>query len=277
VIVCRACGLAAALALAVSGRTAAQAEVRADLLVANRAVWRGVNRVSGWVAQLQGSGSVRLGPGALGAGVYESRELFEAGEGNATEVGLDRRGLGERNWWAEYRLPAGPLDLAAGATHYTYHGSAALGGRPPAGNTTEIYLLAEAQGTYLSPALAAHWDVDRVRGVYLEASGRLPLLGWPFPPEVFVFLDGALGLSLGEDADAARPADLAYYDGDGLTHAQLGLSVDVKRTRLMAFGGGLRFSAGLDDAARRGADGRERDLFVTVWLGATIGAGLPIK
>ncbi len=270
-------GLAASLALGLPGVLPAQADVRADLLAANRYVWRGINRVTGWNAQLQGGGSVGLGPGVLGAGVHEVRELFEAAAGNRTEVGLDRRGLGERSWWAEYRVPAGPVDLAGGAVHYTYHGTAALGGRSRDDNTTELYLAAEARRTYLSPMLAAYWDVDRVRGVYLEASGRLPLLGWPFPPEVFVYLEGALGLSVGEDPDPERPGDLAYYDGDGFTHAQLGLAVDLKRTSRLAFGGGVRVGAGFDEAARLGADGRERDLVVTLWMGATVGAGLPAR
>ena len=255
----------------------AQQDVRADLLVSNRYVWRGINRVTGWAAQLQLGASTRLGPGTLGAGVVEVRELFKAGSRDLTEVGVGRRGLGERNWWAEYRLPTPRVDLAAGAVRYTYHGEATLGGRSPADNTTEVYVAMEAPRTYLSPALAAYWDVDRVRGAYLEASGRLPILGWPFPPEIFAYLDGAVGLSVGEDPNPARPADLAYYGGDGPTHAQLGLSVDLKRSANVAVGGGLRFAVGLDDLARLGAGGRERNLFVSFWLGATLGAGLPAR
>jgi hypothetical protein len=253
----------------------AQGDARVDMVIGNRHLWRGINRVSGWVGQVQGSGSLRVGPGGIGAGVSEIREVFRAAEGNPTEAGLDRRGLGERNWWAEYRLPVGPVALAGGAVHYTYHGAEALGGRSRSDNTTEVFASAEVTRTYLSPALAAYWDVDAARGLYLEASGRIPLLGWPFPPEVFGYLDGALGFSVGEDPDPARPGELSYYADDGFTHAQVGLSVDVKRTAQMALGGGIRFTRGFDRLARRGADGQDRWLFVTFWAGGTLGIGLP--
>jgi hypothetical protein len=271
----RACCVLALLAAAAPSRAAAQTDVRADVIISNRHIWRGINRVSGWVGRLQGSGSVRLGPGAVGAGVSEIREVFGAAEGNPTEVGLDRHGLGERNWWAEYQFPAGPVTIGAGAVHYTYHGTAGLGGRSRNDNTTEVFATVELTRTYLSPAVTAFWDVDRTRGLYLEASGRLPILGWPFPPEVFGYLDGALGFSAGEDADPARPGELSYYADNGFTHAQVGLSVDVKRTTHLALGGGVRFTAGIDERAKRGADGRDRWLFATVWAGATLGIGLP--
>jgi hypothetical protein len=256
---------------------AAQADVRADLTLGNRHVWRGINRVSGWVGQIQGSGSLRVGPGGVGVGVSEIREIFRAAEGNPTEVGRGERGLGERNWWAEYRLPVGPVTVGGGAVHFSYHGAAALNGRSDDDNTTELFATVEVTRTYLSPALAAYWDVDAVRGLYLEGSGRVPILGWPFPPEVFGYVDGALGLSLGEDPDPARPGDLSYYAKDGLTHAQLGISVDVKRTTHIAVGSGVRFTFGIDDRAKRGADGRDRWMFITWWVGATLGLGLPTR
>jgi len=252
-----------------------QADVRADVMLANRHAWRGVNRVTGWVLQLQLDGSARIGPGALGLGVVQIQEPFRAERGDLNEAGRGRGGLAERNWWAEYRVPAGSLDLSAGYLRYTYHGDSARGGTPGGHDTGELYAGVEARRTYLSPALTAFWDVDRVRGLYLEASGRLPLLGWPFPPEVFVYLDGALGLALGEDPDPSRPADLFYYRSDGPTHLRLGLSADVKRTANLALGGGVRATVGLDDAARLGADDRLRDLFITGWLGVTLGARLP--
>lgn len=269
--------LLAIVAIGIPAPLRGQADIRADLLFANRHAWRGVNRVTGWVLQVQLDGSAQLGPGALGAGVVQIQEPFKGKRGDLNEAGQGRGGLAERNWWAEYRLPAGSLDLSAGFLRFTYHGNAARGGVSGEDDTSELYAALEARRTYLSPALSAYWDIDRVRGVYLEGSGRLPLLGWPFPPEVFIYLDGALGLAFGEDPDPGRPADLFYYSGDGPTHARLGLSADVKRTEHLAFGGGVRATVGLDDAARLGADGRSRDLFVTAWLGVTLGARLPDK
>lgn len=262
-------------ALAVPSAVPAQSDARMDVVVANRHIWRGVNRATAWVGQVQGSGSLRVGPGALGAGVSELREMFEAAAGNVTEVGQDRRGLGERNWWAEYRFPVGPVSIGGGAVHYTYHGAANLRGRGPENNTSELFLAAELTRTDLSPMLAAFWDVEAARGLYLEASGRAPLLGWPWPPEVFIYLDGAFGFSAGLDPNPGRRGELSYYADAGFTHAQLGLAVDVKRTSHVALGGGFRFTRPFDASARGGADGRDRSLFLTLWAGATLGSGLP--
>jgi hypothetical protein len=252
-----------------------QADIRADAMFATRHAWRGVNRITGWTLQMELDASARLGPGALGLGVVQIQEPFRAERGDLNEAGRGRGGPAERNWWAEYRLPVGELDLSAGFVRFTYHGHSSRGGVSAEDDTGELYAAVEARRTYLSPALSAYWDIDRVRGAYLEASGRLPLLGWPFPPEVFAYLDGALGFAVGEDPDPSRPGDLFYYRGDGPTHVRLGLAVDVKRTPNLALGGGIRGTVGLDDAARLGADDRLHDVFFTLWIGATFGARLP--
>jgi hypothetical protein len=247
--------------------------LRLDLTAANRHLWRGVNRTTGWVGQIDLSTATPLGPGALAVGVFESRELSRAGAGDLTEVGLGRKGLGERDWWLEYRTAVGSQEIFAGLTRYTFHGNRQLGGRSSGDNTTEISLGAQSKLTYLSPALALHWDVEKVGGMYLEASGALPLLGWPFPPPVNVYLDAALGLSFGQGPDAAHPDQLAYYAGDGFTHVATGLSVDLQQGEHFTTGIGARVQAGIDDEAHRGSNGRRRNLFVSCWVGTTLRLG----
>lgn len=256
----------------IRGPLEAQA-LRLDPTIANRHLWRGVNRTTGWVGQIQLAAVVPLGPGALAAGVFENRELSRAGAGDLTEVGLGRKGLGERDWWLEYRTRVGSQEIFAGLTRYTFHGNQQLGGRSSADNTTEVSLGAQSKLTYLSPALALHWDVEKVGGMYLEASGALPLLGWPFPPPVNVYLDAALGLSFGQGPDAAHPQHLAYYAGDGFTHVATGLSVDLRQGEHFTTGIGARVQAGIDDEAHRGSNGRRRNLFVSCWVGTTLRLG----
>lgn len=246
---------------------------RLDLTAANRHLWRGVNRTTGWVGQIQLATVAPIGPGALAVGVFESRELSRAGAGDVTEVGLGRKGLGERDWWLEYRAPVGSQEIFAELTRYTFHGSQPLGGRSSDRNTTEVSLGAQSKLTYLSPALAVHWDVEKVKGMYLEASGALPLLGWPFPPQVNVYLDAALGLSFGQGPDAGHPEQLAYYAGDGFTHVATGLSVDLRQGKHLTAGIGARIQAGIDDEAHRGSDGRRRNLSVACWVGTTLRLG----
>jgi hypothetical protein len=247
--------------------------VRLDLAAANRHLWRGVNRTTGWVSQIQLATVAPLGPGALAVGVFESRELSQAGGGDLTEVGLGRKGLGERDWWLEYRTPVGSQEIFAGLTRYTFHGSRQLGGRSSRDNTTEVSLGAQSKLTYLSPALAVHWDVEKVEGMYVEASVALPLLGWPFPPQVNVYLDAALGLSFGQGPNAAHPEQLAYYSGDGFTHVATGLSVDLRQGEHFTAGAGARVQAGINDEAHLGSNGRRRNLFVACWVGTTLRLG----
>jgi hypothetical protein len=247
--------------------------IRADLTLANRHLWRGINRTNDWVAQGQLAALAPLGQGAIAVGVFETRQIGETGAGNLTEVGLGRRGLGERNWWLEYRKPVGIFELFVGATRYTFHGDRQLGGRSSADNTTEISFGTQAKLTYLSPALAAHVDVDRVDGLYLETSAAIPLLGWPYPPQVNIYLDGVLGLNLGQSPDLGDADELSYYAGDGFTHFALGLSVDLHQSRLFTAGTGVRVHAGIDDAAQLGSNGQRRNLFFTYWLGTTLRAG----
>jgi hypothetical protein len=58
--------------------------LRLDMGAVNRHLWRGINRTTGWVGQIQLAAVAPLGPGALAAGVFESRELSRAGAGDLT-------------------------------------------------------------------------------------------------------------------------------------------------------------------------------------------------
>ena len=247
--------------------------LRLDLTVANRHLWRGINRTTGRVGQIDLAIMAPLGPGALAAGVFESRELSRARVGDLTEVGLGRKGLGERDWWLEYRTPVGSQEIFAGLTVYTFHGAQQLGGRSSSDNTTEISLGAKSPLTYLSPSLAVHWDVEKVEGVYLEASGALPLLGWPFPPQVNLHLDVTLGMAFGQGPDAGHPEQRAHYAGDGFSHVTTGLSVDLQHSKHFITRIGTRVQAGIDDEAHRGSNGRRRNLFLAGWVATTLRLG----
>jgi hypothetical protein len=243
--------------------------VRGDLTTANRYIWRGINRSTNWVGQVGLSAAVPIGRGALGVGLFDNRELSSSEEGEITEVGVGEKGLGERDWWLEYRRPLGSQEIFLGFTRYTFHGDEQIGGRSSSNNTTELSFGFQSKLTYLAPTLAAYWDVDRVNGLYIEASGAVPLLAWPYPPPVSLVLDAALGLNLGEDPHPGHPEELAYYAEDGFTHFQLGLSVDLHVAGSLTANGGARVHAGIDDAAKIGTSGQSRSLFVTFWLGAT--------
>jgi hypothetical protein len=246
---------------------------RADLTVANRYLWRGINRTTNWVAQIDAAVSAAAGGGGMAAGVFENRELGQSEPGQLTEVGLGQRGLGERNLWLEYRRAVGSQQLFIGATRYTFHGDADLGGRSAAENTTELAFGVNARLTSFSPALAAYWDVDRVKGWYLEGSGAVPLLAWPYPPQINVLLEAALGLNFGEGPSTEHPEEIAYYASNGFTHLSVGLSIDLQHSRRLSSNLGVRVTAGIDEATKLGAEGRSRSAFATYWFGGTLRLG----
>jgi hypothetical protein len=254
-----------------SGVTPLKAQtLRGDLTAANRYIWRGINRTTTWVLQPGAAAAIPVGRGGLALGVFESRELGHADPEDLTEVGHGQKGLGERDWWLEYRRPVGSQEMFLGITRYTFHGDQALGGRSSAENTTEIGLGFKAKLTYPSPTLVAYWDVDQVKGLYLEASGAVPLFAFPYPPPLNVLLDAAVGLNFGEGPNPDHPEENAYYAGDGFTHFTLGLSVDLQRTQNLTFSTGARLLAGIDENAKQGEGGQSHGLFLSFWLGTTL-------
>ena len=247
--------------------------LRADLTMANRYLWHGINRTTNWVAQMDAAASTAVAGGGMAVGVFENRELVESEAGQITQVGIGEHGLGERDFWLEYRRAVGSQEVFLGATRYTFHGDSTLGGRSAAENTTELGFGFRARLTEFAPALTAYWDVDRVNGWYLEGSAAAPLLAWPYPPQINVLLDAALGLNFGEGPNVDHPDEAAHYSGNGFTHFALGLSVDLQHGSRLSSNLGVRVQAGIDQAAKIGAEGRSRSAFATYWIGGTLRLG----
>ena len=85
----------------------ASQSIRVDLSTTDRHLWRGISRTTTWVGQIGAADEAPIGRGAIAIRVFENRELGRSGAGDITEVGLGRRGLGERDWWLEYRRSLG--------------------------------------------------------------------------------------------------------------------------------------------------------------------------
>src|SRR2546425_4166068 len=103
----------------------------------------------------------------------------------------------------------GAARVHAGVVRYLFHGDSARGGLGPGRNTTEWYGAVSTTGTYLNSSLEVWSDVDRVRGTFLRYSVSAPALAWPFPPFVFAFVDGDIGLNLGQGPDPRQPGRVA--------------------------------------------------------------------
>jgi hypothetical protein len=232
---------------------------RFDVQTTTRRLWHGLTRVSGLGVTSQAQVGTRAPFGSLAIGALETWDLCQC-LGKVRLLGGPRRGPGELDLWGEYRLGTGDLALSAGAVRYIFHGRSGEGGIGSEWNSTEVYFTAEVQQVYLSPRVSAWVDLGPVRGTYLELGGSLPLLGWPYPPFHEIYLDGEVGFSVSQGPNPERPAQLARFRRNGITHAKLKLGADLMRRRYTTFPVGIELQANFDEAVRRPRSGPARDL-----------------
>jgi hypothetical protein len=264
--------------IAAASPAAAQISARADLSAGGRYVWHGISRAAGLVAQPSLAVGLRLDRLSIEGGAVLHYELDRTSVGELSETGAGNRHLGEADFWGRASLVLGPTRLHAGVVRYGFHGDAAQGGVGAARNTTEVFASLSATSRYLNPTVEAWWDVERVRGAFLRASFDLPLLGWPFPPYAFVFVQGEMGLNVGQGPNPARPTELANFAGRGTTHVGLGMGTELRAGQLSGLGSatlgvGVRSQINLDDATRVDGAGRTRDFIAWAWTGITIVLG----
>jgi len=235
---------------------AAQAQLRVEsqVALASRQLWRGISRSSR--PSLQSSAAVgwRNRSVGLATGAWSNVELGNGESSDRTIYGLGRAGLGELDWWASASVYDGHTAITAGVLRYTYHGRPARGGLDHGSNTTELWGTLDLRGELLSPRLDVFWDIERIDGFYLAGSSAVPVLAWPFSPFSMVYLEGELGLNLGQRVHPGRPGS-GYFDDTGVTHARVSLQVPLFHAG--GFAGRLAYGAqlGFDPATRAGLDG----------------------
>ena len=257
---------------------AAQVSARADVSAGGRYVWHGISRSAGLVAQPSLALGLRVHRLSFESGGVLHYELDAASAGELSETGAGGRHLGEQDLWGQASFVLGPTRVHAGLVRYVFRGDSGTGGVGSARNTTEVFALVSTTSRYLNPTVEAWWDVERVRGAYLKGSVDLPVLGWPFPPYAFVFVQGELGLNVGQGPNPARPAELVNFATRGITHVGLGLGTEVQLRRLSGIGLatlalGVRSQLNVDDATKFDGPGRRRDFVLWLWSGITMVLG----
>jgi len=247
---------------------AAQLAGRADAAVGGRYVWHGISRSAGLVAQPSLAVGLRIRTVSLEGGAVLHYELDHVSPGELSESGAGDPRLGEEDFWGRASLTLGSARLQSGVVRYRFRGDSGAGGIGPARNTTEVYAVLSRASSTFNPALEAWWDVDRVHGAFLRASVDVPIVGWPFPPYRFAFVEGDGGVNLGQGNFARR----------GVTHVGLGVGAEMRAKRLPAVGlatlaFGLRSQFNVDEATRVNGVGRRRDFLVWAWTGMTVAMG----
>jgi hypothetical protein len=205
----------------------AQTELGMDLGLFSSYVWRGLTRTNKPVAQPAIYLSFPVGSTSLTAGGWSSidlgkyddftDDLSQSGGGSAFN-------LAEFQPYAEVSLPLGQATLTGGVTGYIYPNDApapALGLMTSGENTWEIYGKLGFDAA-LSPEISVYYDVDKVKGAYLEGGISYSLEA---SERVSVDLGAVAGFSAGQDASGDVDEEAPRFLDNGFTHLDLSAGI----------------------------------------------------
>jgi uncharacterized protein (TIGR02001 family) len=261
----------ATLLLLAGAPAAAQVSLTADAGFFNAYVWRGVSLTNQFVAEPDLYLTVPAGGGSAVFGGWSNVDLgrYNTGGDLSEGGGVTSLDVTEIDLWAEYGHPlASKLAGTAGLLTYLYPNTSGL--TNAVNRTVEVYGKLQATGVPLAPKLAAWYDVDKVKGAYLEASVSQAVSGIPRFPITF----GALaGFSAGQGVNSSDPTEVANFAGNGFTH------LDLSATGALAAGPvtiapTVHFYVLNDELTKVTRPGQTHD--VKAWAGATLTWSRPL-
>ena len=191
-------------------------------------VWRGLTRANGPSLQLEGSAGVGLAKGTLSAGVWANLELGDP-RSRLSDLGTDRPGISEANYWGRYALHFGNTTLFSGAIVYDYRGQGP--GLFSDDRTTELFGGVQLNRGRLVPQVTAYFDVGRVEGMYLESALALHIIQLSRRLPVILYFNTLLGFSVFEGPNDEVPGEVALFQEESFTHLDLSLALNVVLSR----------------------------------------------
>jgi hypothetical protein len=216
---------ASIVALAAAAQpAAAQTTIGWDASLFSSYVWRGLTYTNKPVLQPDLYVTIPLGTTvSLTAGGWANIDLaaYDGSTDLSESGGSSAFNVAEFDWWGELGVPVGKATLTAGATGYLFPNKASSCKVGPCftsdANTTEIYGKV-ALDVPLSPKVSAYYDVDQIKGLYVEGSISH---GFPIGPKSLTL--GALaGWTGGQEVDSDPSANFA---DKGITHIDLSASM----------------------------------------------------
>lgn len=213
-------------ALAVVGATpvAAQATIGIDVGAYSSYVWRGLTYTNKPVIEPDVYVTFPIGSASLTVGGWANIDAGKYGDANndlSESGGASAFNLAEFDWWGELGYTVSKATLTAGVTGYLFPNDANACTTGPcytkALNTTEIYGKV-ALSAPLNPKVSAYYDINKVKGLYVEASVSH---GIPLGPKSLTI--GALaGWTGGQEVGTDKSAN---FNKSGLTHVDLSASI----------------------------------------------------
>jgi hypothetical protein len=261
------------LAGALAAPVEAQTEAGVDLGLFSSYVFRGLSFTNKPVAQPAVYVSIPAGNASITVGGWSNIDLGKYDDANddlSESGGASSFNLAEFDPYAEVSFPVGKATLTGGILGYIYPNDIPAGsvGFSSDFNTVELYGKAGLD-VPLSPQLSVYYDVDKVKGAYLEGSVSHSL---PASDNVSVDLAALAGFSAGQHADlnaAGEPqADFFNFIDNGLTHVDLSAGVSFSAGAL-SFAPALHFVINSDDATKVTSPSNF-DSDTKLWGGVTI-------
>ena len=205
-----------------------QTEFGVDVDLFSAYVWRGLSLTNKpvlepgvWVAVPAGNASITVGGWAnIDLGTYDDPN-DDIAEGGGTSFNLS-----EFDPYAEVSFPLGRATLTGGVTGYIYPNDEDapndVGLLTSDANTVEIYGKLGFDSPF-SPELSIYYDVDKIKGAYIEAGASYSLAA---SEKVSIDFGALAGFSAGQGIPGDVTSDeSAKFDGDGFTHLDLSAGV----------------------------------------------------
>ncbi len=211
-------------ALAGAAPSYAQATYGVDLDVFSSYVWRGLTLTNKPVAQPAVWVSFPAGSASITAGGWSSIDLgkYDDASDISESGGTSAFNFAEFDPYAEVSFAVGKATLTGGATAYIYPNDFGL---TSDFNTVEIYGKLGVDAP-LSPSLSVYYDVDKIKGAYIEAGVSHSL---PASEKVSVDLGATAGFSAGQECDGdfalGTCTNSFNFADNGFTHLDLSAGV----------------------------------------------------
>jgi len=211
------CGFVLVAAAAGAAPAAAQATIGADVGLLSAYVWRGLTFSNKPVIQpdlwINVSGLTVGGWLSIEPGTYD-------GTNDISEGGGVGSGVREFDGWVEYGRTTANVTWKAGWIIYVFDMNDA--GFTKQFDTHELYGQVSVGGLPITPTVYASYDLDKVKGAYIQPSLTY---GVKASPLVTINLGALAGISAGQGVSATDAS--ANFLGNGLTHVDLSASTSI--------------------------------------------------